>query len=122
MRAYLASGETCMTVLQSVAASDEANKVFNNPITAYKAKLASCEAKKASLSLNALQDHGKAKAQCSAKFQDCKAIVLLRSAKKASGKDSAHGGTKVAFGKASTSGGTKIKAFHKAKIASAMLQ
>ena len=71
--------------MPSIASSDEAIKVFNNPLTAYKAKLASCKAKKTSHSLSALNACGKAKAQCSAKFQACKAIALLCSAKKASG-------------------------------------
>jgi len=49
--------------LQFVAAFGEANKVFNNLITAYKANLASCKAKRALPSLNALPALCKAKAR-----------------------------------------------------------
>ena len=79
----IASGEARKTVKQSAKASGEANMVLSNLVSAYKANLASCEAKRVSPSLNALPALGKAKAQYSAKVQACKPKALPHSAKKA---------------------------------------
>ena len=51
----IASGEASKSVKQSAKAFGKANRVVSNPVSAYKANLPSCEAKRTSPSLNAPQ-------------------------------------------------------------------
>jgi len=104
-----------MTVLQSASASGKANRVPINPIST------SYEAKKASLSLNALQASSKTKALFNAKFKASGDATILFSAKSQANKAKAlPNSAKIASGESSALGSTKTQAYRaKAPLSSA---